>query len=175
MNSLEVLRSELTAALGGLDEDHLKLRPARNASSWSIQQIAGHLRLTYLATIEAIDARLAKRTPTKATPSPVQYLAQFTLIRVGYFPRGRKAPDRVTPSGNETAAAGRELIFDLETALSSMDSKISRAAEFFGERRRVISHMILGPLSTRQWQKFHLVHGRHHIRQILAIRREHGV
>jgi hypothetical protein len=33
--------------------------------------------------------------------------------------------------------------------------------------------MILGPLTIRQWRKFHLIHGRHHIKQIRAIRAAH--
>jgi hypothetical protein len=33
----------------------------------------------------------------------------------------------------------------------------------------------LGPLGAGQWRRFHLSHGRHHIRQILAIRRAHGI
>jgi hypothetical protein len=34
---------------------------------------------------------------------------------------------------------------------------------------------VLGPLSAQQWRRFHQVHGQHHLRQIHAIRAEHGV
>jgi hypothetical protein len=29
-----------------------------------------------------------------------------------------------------------------------------------------MDHPFLGPLTASQWRKFHLVHGRHHARQI---------
>jgi hypothetical protein len=31
---------------------------------------------------------------------------------------------------------------------------------------------VLGPLSMQQWRKFHLIHGRHHLKQIARIRAE---
>jgi len=171
---LEVLRDELARALHGLDEHQTQLRPANDSARWSVQQIVGHLRLTYVATIEAMDARIAKASPTKSKPSAIQYVVQFTLIRIGYFPRGRKAPARVTAAADEIAISGSELFQGIDTALSAMEERIERAAAIFGSHRRVISHMALGPLSINQWRKFHLIHGRHHIRQIMAIRREHG-
>jgi hypothetical protein len=30
--------------------------------------------------------------------------------------------------------------------------------------------VILGPLTGAQWRKFHLVHGRHHVKQVLHLR-----
>ncbi len=54
-----------------------------------------------------------------------------------------------------------------------MNARIAIAEQLFGSRRRSVRHMILGPLSLAQWRRFHLVHGRHHIRQIAAIRAEY--
>jgi hypothetical protein len=172
---LETLNTELTQALDGLDLSQTQLRPWNDISRWNIQQIAGHLRLTYTATVEAMDSRIAKASATRAKPSAMQYLAQFALIRIGYFPRGRKAPGRVTASLDECAATGSNLARELEIALSLMDARIDHAETIFGSHRRVINHMVLGPLSIDQWRKFHLIHGRHHIKQIMAIRREHEV
>jgi hypothetical protein len=155
--------------------DQTQLRPLNDPARWSIQQIAGHLRLTYMATVDAMDARIAKGSPTKARPSPMQYLAQFTLIRIGHFPSGRQAPERVTSASDEAAASGSSLDTELKTAVSLMDVRAHSAQAVFGRHRRAISHMVLGPLSIDQWRKFHLVHGRHHIRQIMALRREHGI
>jgi hypothetical protein len=33
--------------------------------------------------------------------------------------------------------------------------------------------MVLGPLSINQWSRFQLIHGEHHVKQILAIRDAH--
>jgi hypothetical protein len=54
-----------------------------------------------------------------------------------------------------------------------MDTRIRIAEQLFGTHRRSVRHMLLGPMSLAQWRRFHLVHGRHHIRQIAAIRTEH--
>jgi hypothetical protein len=122
----------------------------------------------------AMDARLEKRTPTKARPSGVQRMSQFVVIRVGYFPRGRKAPEMVTPQA-KAAVPGGVLIAEVDDAIASLDKKVADGEKLFGPEYRAISHMILGPLSIRQWRRFHLVHGRHHIRQISAIRNDHRI
>jgi hypothetical protein len=34
----------------------------------------------------------------------------------------------------------------------------------------LLDHPILGPLNATQWRKLHLVHGRHHLKQLLHLR-----
>jgi hypothetical protein len=36
----------------------------------------------------------------------------------------------------------------------------------------VLDHLILGPLTAAQWRKFHWIHGRHHVKQILRLREQ---
>ena len=172
---LEVLRDELELALGGLDSNQTQLRPAGTQDKWTIQQIVGHLLRTYAATEKAMEARLVKGLPTKARVTPMQWAAQCLVLRVGYFPIGRVAPEAVrAPVGEEAAPAGI-LITQIGLALSAMNKKLAAAEAMFGSRHRAVSHMVLGPLNVDQWSKFHLAHGRHHIKQILAIRKQHGV
>jgi hypothetical protein len=173
--NLEVLREELAKALSGLNDQQTQLRPGGDATRWSIQQITGHLRLTYMATETAMDARIAKASATKATPSLLQYAGQFTLITCGYFPRGRQAPDRVTAPTDEAPVSGSVLMAQVADSIAAMSRRIDVAETIFGEKLRGVSHMVLGPLSISQWRRFHLIHGRHHIKQIWAIRRENGL
>jgi hypothetical protein len=172
---LDLLRDELELVLGGLDEQQTQLRPLNCPDKWSIQQIVGHLVLTYEATVAAVDARIAKAAITKAKPSMVQRVGQFTLLRVGYFPRGRRAPDRVTAPANAAAVPSGILIAEVNAAIGELDRRVAVGEKIFGCKQRSISHMILGPLSIDQWRRFHLIHGRHHIRQIVTIRRQHGI
>jgi hypothetical protein len=51
-----------------------------------------------------------------------------------------------------------------------MDEIIRRAEQRYGRRTRLVDHPVLGPLTARQWRKFHWVHGRHHVAQILERR-----
>ena len=171
----ETLREELERSLGGLDDRQTQLRPGGDAARWNIQQIVGHLLLTYAATEQALDARIEKGTPTKAKPLLVQRIGQFALIRVGYFPRGRKAPAWVTASTDASPVPGGVLIAEVDAAIAKLDQKVDAAENIFGPRCQAVSHMVLGPLCARQWRRFHLIHGRHHIKQIMRIRGEYGV
>jgi hypothetical protein len=174
--NLELLKEELARALRGLSERSTQLRPRDStiAEKWNIQQIAGHLLLTYAATTAAVDARIARGAPTKGRPSPIQWIAQFAVIRLGQFPKGRTAPEPVQPKP-DAALSGDELAARIASAIGRMDDRLQVGDMAFGSSRRAISHMVLGPLSIRQWRRFHLIHGRHHLKQIIAIRAEHGV
>ena len=172
---LETLREELERAIGGLDDQQTQLRTGGDPSRWSIQQTIGHLLKTYAMTEEVIDARIEKGTGTKARPSIAQRVGQVVIIRGGLFPPGRTSPEMVCPSPDEAAAPSGVMIERVTVALKSLDLRIAAAEKIFGTQRKVISHLILGPLSLGQWTRFHLVHGRHHMKFIARVRREFGV
>ena len=170
---LEQLERELNPALEGLDAAETQLHPAARPDKWSIQQIVDHLILTYGLTQHALATRIAKGRPTEARATIAQRARQLVLITAGIFPKGRPAPPAVLPTSTEPLA-GHELIQAVHQNLTGVDSLSNQAEVIFGSRRAV-SHQILGPLSVHQWRRFHLVHARHHIKQILTIRRDHSV
>ena len=174
MNSdLLILQRELAHSLRGLDATQTQLRPPSRPANWSIQQIVEHLLLSYSGTEIAINARLAKRTPTRAKPSFMQHFGQYTLIRLGYFPTGRKAPPLVTPPPTAHPLAGEALILAVAEHLTRLNLLLAEAEDIFGATNRCASHMVLGPLSVNQWCRFQLIHGMHHVKQVLAIRQAH--
>lgn len=170
---LSQLQTEISLALRGLSSTETQWRPLNHSKKWSIQQIADHLLLTYQGTESGIQARLAKGTATLARPSMLQRFVQYTLTHLGYFPRGRQAPLSVVPPSQPNPMTGAELAGLTEGHLTSLDSLFERAEALFGEAR-CVSHPILGPLSIHQWRRFQLIHGQHHIKQVLATRAEHG-
>jgi hypothetical protein len=172
-NDLKLLQAELERSLAGLNDQQTQLRPQLDSRRWHIQQIVGHLLLTYALTVTAMDTQIAKATRTRAPLSLEQRLWQFAVLRLGWLPRRRKAPAITTPDPAPLPADGAALRAALGSAIAAMDDRIAAAAQLFGSHRRAVRHMILGPLSLAQWRRFHLVHGRHHIRQIAAIRSEH--
>jgi Protein of unknown function (DUF1569) len=177
MNStLHQLQREIAYSLNGLDAAQTQLQPPSRPDKWNIQQIMEHLLLSYSGTEMALNARLAKRTPTKAKPNIPQYLVQYTLIHLGYFPHGRKAPPLVTPIAPTThPLCGEDLTQAAADHLTQLDLLCTEAEELFGPTCRCASHMSLGPLRVDQWRKFQLIHGEHHLKQILAIRKAHQV
>ena len=175
MNALFLqLEQILTPALRSLDAQQTQLRPIAHPEKWTIQQITEHLLLTYNSTCHAVENRLAKGRPTEAHPNFKQRLAQLTLITCGFFPEGRPSPAIVTPPPTIEPLSGPQLLQQLNQSLLSMDTVFNQAQATFGDRP-AISHQILGPLSVQQWRRFHLVHARHHAKQIAAIRRAHSL
>jgi hypothetical protein len=168
---LRTLDAEVTAALRGLATRETQETPAGHPEKWSIQQIVEHLLSTYRGSTPAIKARVDKRSGTQAKPTLRQRIGQFFVIGLGHFPAGRKAPEAVSPSAPVTLRSGDDLASKVTAELVKLDGVAAEAERIFGNRRAV-SHMVLGPLSMQQWRRFHLIHGRHHIKQIMKIRKQ---
>jgi hypothetical protein len=169
---LRRLQNEVTEALSGLTECQTQVTPLAYPEKWSIQQIVEHLLQTYRGSIPAIQARIERGSGTRAKPTPRQRLGQLYIITLGRFPSGRTAPAAVSPSLPSTPRDGQDLIDRVSAELVQMDEVTARGEQVFGDRQAV-SHIILGPRSMKQWRRFHMVHGLHHMQQIRAIRRDH--
>ncbi|MCU1223291.1 MAG: hypothetical protein JWQ42_1384 [Edaphobacter sp.] len=167
--TLQQLQNEVADSLRGLDSAQTQTVPPGQPDKWSIQQIAQHLCLTYTSTEAAIHGRLIKGRPTRAKPTMLQWIAQYFVTVFGYFPHGREAPSAVVPPSGGERLSGEDLSRAAAECLARIDKLFDQAEALFGQRR-CITHEVLGPLSIHQWRRFHLVHGRHHIRQILGLR-----
>jgi hypothetical protein len=171
--TIQQLETKLSSALNGLDASQTQLRLTADSARWTIQQITEHLLMTYASTAAAFESRLAKGTPTLSRPTPSHRARQFVVITLGLMPGRRQAPPEVTPPPSNPPLSGEQLIATTREALTHMDH-IFQADHVFGSAR-CLTHFALGPLSVSQWRRFHLSHGCHHIRQIAAIRRTHGL
>jgi hypothetical protein len=176
MNStLHQLQREIADSLHSLDATQTQLHPPSRPAKWSIQQIIEHLLLTYASTETGINARLAKRSPTRARPTLTHRVFQFAVTRCGYFPTGREAPPMVTPQPTTHSLSGEDLAHATANQLAHLDQLFTEAETLFGPASQCASHAVLGPLNIDQWRKFQLIHGEHHLKQIAAIRKAHNV
>jgi hypothetical protein len=175
---LEKLQREITLSLEGMTASQTQFRPVKQGDKWTIQQIVQHLCLSYSSTEGGIRGRLEKGRPTLAAPTIQQRCIQLLITKLGYFPSGREAPSTVIPPevpvSTEDQMAGELLASETARRLAHMDKILDEAESLFGTRRAV-THPILGSLSIAQWRLFHRTHGLHHVKQIWAIRRDHGV
>jgi hypothetical protein len=159
---LEQTRAILDEAVSGMSDEQLA---ASRSGKWSPAQILEHLSLAFGATAAGMERTAAAENLNVRAPSMRDRVATLLVIRFGYIPTGRKAPDYTVPSG----VAPAEAIRKLHESLAAMDAAITRAEQRWGDRLIAVNPAI-GPLKPDQWRRFHLLHARHHARQIVAIK-----
>ena len=136
----------------------------RAGDRWSPVEIVEHLQKAYSGTAKGLDRCLEKGTPLATKATFKQSIQAFALINLGYFPPGRQAPKYIVPTG---ALGLPQVIEGVTRDLAWLDASATKASQAFG-RVKVLDHPILGPLTVEQWLRFHLVHTRHHEKQIRA-------
>lgn len=156
---LERLQQELESAMAGATTEDLMKSPA---GKWNSGQILEHLYLTYKGTNKGIAKCLESGAPLVTRATLKQRVQGFVVLDLGYLPDGLKAPERVIPRGMPCEEVSRAILPEIR----QMQSGLADCEHRFGARTKVLDHLILGPLTAAQWRKFHLVHGRHHARQI---------
>jgi len=171
---LKQLQIELAQALQGLTRTQTQSTPTTHPEKWSIQQIVQHLILSYESTQSFLQQHLITGVPTRIKLTLTHRFGQVLVLNLGYLPNGREAPAMVVPSAADAPLPGDEILIKATAALFEMDTLLEQNRLLFGSKR-FATHFVLGPLSANQWARFHLIHGRHHTRQIHAIRKQQRV
>lgn len=162
----EKLRKNLESAVKDMSSEQLSWHlPGK----WSASEVLEHLYLTYAGTIKGFERVIREDKPLATRASMVQRVLTFVVVGMRYMPTGRKTPAVAQPRGLPTEQVRKEM----PTALAAMDAIIAQCATRFGPDVKLLDHPILGPLTARQWRTLHLVHGRHHLNQLLRLR-EHA-
>jgi len=160
---LERLQQAIASATRGMTSDEL----TRHAEGkWCVAEILEHLYLTYTGTQKAFERCLKAGKPLAGIPTFKQRVAATAVTDFGYFPKGRKSPDPVLPRGMSV----ENVVAGIGPQIAAMDKLITQCEERYGSRIKILDHPVLGPLTARQWRKFHLAHGRHHVKQIVQRR-----
>jgi hypothetical protein len=167
--SLEQLCDGYTQALQGSSSQALEAHPSSDPARWNARQIVEHLILTYRSSSALFRERLAKSRPTQSRPKPYQRIQQFFVCRFGYFPTGRLAPPDVIPATSATEPLdGNDICSRFQAELEAMDELLIACERQFGDKK-FATHQVIGPISAQQWRKFHIAHGRHHLKQIRSL------
>jgi hypothetical protein len=132
---------------------------------WSAAEVLEHLSLAYRSTTKLMDRCLQQGHADRRKASVKQWVATLLVVRIGYFPSGRTAPEWTRPRGIDPATA----VDQVREALIAMDLKIGKTQAKFGGGVLAL-HPIIGPLTAQQWRKFHWEHTRHHMKQVCALR-----
>jgi hypothetical protein len=134
--------------------------------AWSVVEIVEHLARAYSGTAKGFERCLEKGAPLATPPTLTQSLQQFALINLGYFPEGRQAPKHIVPTGELDLGA---VVDAVRRDLARLDVAAAKAKQALGAGK-MLDHPIIGALSVDQWLKFHVVHSRHHAKQIASRR-----
>ena len=137
---------------------------ARPPGKWTIAEILEHLSRAYSHTTAGARKAIAAQKPLSRPVGFGARLRAVVVVECGYLPTGVESPKMVVPVGIDPATA----LTESTDALRDMDLALAEAGGRFGLHTSVMNHPIIGPLSIRQWRKFHWVHTRHHVRQIVA-------
>jgi hypothetical protein len=160
---LDRLQRALIDATAGMSEEEMSRHPE---GKWCAAEVLEHLYLTYTGTVKGFERVIEKGHPAMTPATLRQRVAKLTVLVFGYMPEGRKAPAMAVPKGLPPEKVRAEM----GAKIGEMDEIISRCESQVGAGKKVMEHMILGPLTAPQWRKFHLVHGLHHVKQIRALR-----
>jgi hypothetical protein len=156
---LESLRQAIVSATSDMSSEQLT---RKTDGKWSAAEVLEHLYLTYTGTQKAFERCLKAGKPLAGNPTFKQRVSIAAVTEFGYFPKGRKSPDQVVPKGMPP----ERVVAEIGPQIAAMDQAIAQCEERYGSRIKVLDHPVLGPLTARQWRKFHLIHGRHHVKQI---------
>ena len=160
---LKNLQEEIAAAVAGLSVEEWERHPP---GKWCAGEVLEHLYLTYTGTAKGFSRVIESGKLATTAASWKQRGGKWLVLGFGYLPGGREAPPSTRPKG----LAREKVLAEIADRVAEMDKLIGQCEGKFGSAKQLLDHPILGPLTGAQWRKFHLVHGRHHLKQIQALR-----
>ena len=158
-SNLAQLHSILAGAIRSITADQLTRHPE---GKWSPAEILEHLNLTYTGTIKGLERCLQSGATSASSDRSRMRWQRLVVIRAGYFPRGRQSPPRVQPRGTPADQVTAEILKNIVR----LEGVIQECETRFGRNKPLADHPVLGPLTATEWRKFHLVHGKHHAKQL---------
>jgi len=160
---LDALKQSLELAVEGMSEEQLSWHlPGK----WCAAEVLEHLYLTYTGTTRGLEKVIAAGAPLATTPSTRQRMLTFVVTGLRYIPSGLEAPKIVRPKG----LPPEQVRHEIGAKLAAMDAIIATCEARFGRHAKLLDHPILGALNAAEWRTLHLVHGRHHQKQLLRLR-----
>jgi hypothetical protein len=162
---LQRLQESIQSATQGMNGEDLLRHPE---GKWCAAEILEHLYLTYTGTTKAFERCLQAGQPQVSARVLRDRVRTIVVVGLGHMPKGRQSPKHALPRGMTPEQVTREI----GPRISAMDAAIAQCESRFGKQNRLLDHPILGPLTGRQWRKFHWVHGRHHLKQVQSLRQQ---
>jgi hypothetical protein len=161
------LQEAIASSIRGMSREDLLWRPE---GKWSTAEVLEHLYLTYTGTVKGCERSLTAEDPLITSQTSKQRFKTLVVVTLGYFPPGLQAPAQVHPKGTPV----EQLVSDIAQQITVMDELLTRCELRHGKHEKLFNHPVLGALTGTQWRKFHWIHGRHHMQQILELRKKYS-
>ena len=159
---LRRLQGEIESVSRGMTDQQWSWHPP---GKWSASEVLEHLYLTYTGTTKGFSRVMEAGEPTVTAPTWKQRVGKIVVLGFAHMPAGREAPKMARPRGLPT----EKVVGEIASRIAEMDDMIRQCESKFGSGE-LLDHPVMGPLSGRQWRKFHLVHGLHHIQQVRSLK-----
>jgi len=156
---LAELRSLVLGPLQGRNDSEWERGPA---GKWTPAQIVEHLALGLTSSAETFQKRRNHAPMSRRPRTPAEHVAKFLIFGLHWFPPGRKAPERATPAAQITRVAAETHFLTGLDVWDQVDRALlpARRVDLF------VKHPRMGDLTIEEWMHFHVIHARHHARQI---------
>jgi len=94
--------------------------------------------------------------------TPAEKIAKLFIFGFRWFPPGRKSPERTTPPAQIDRRTAEAHFLAAVEAWDQVDRALlpERQADLF------VKHPRMGDLTVEEWMRFHVIHARHHAKQI---------
>lgn len=159
MNPLGDLANLVLGPLRGRPDSEWQRGPA---GKWTPAQIVEHLALGLGLSAETFQARRNHAPMVRRPRTPAEKIAKLFIFGLRWFPPGRKAPERTTPAPRIDRASAEAHFLAAVEAWDQVDRALlpERRADLF------VKHPRMGDLTVEEWMRFHMIHARHHAKQI---------
>lgn len=129
---------------------------------WTPAQIVNHVAMALDFSSRSFESR-ASKPPMKRRPrKPYNLVAGLLIMRLGWFPPGRKAPAFTTPPEQPVQEDALRLFNEGFNRFLELERTLlpARRHDLFA------THPALGDLTLEEFMRFHVIHSEHHARQI---------
>lgn len=131
---------------------------------WCPAQIVEHLALALEWSSQGFAERRARDPMVRRPRTLAERVGYFLVMGLGWSPSGFKAPKGSTPPDRVERAA-------TEAKFRAGVARFEELARLLLPARRrdlFVKHPSLGDLTLEEWLEFHVIHSRHHAKQIRA-------
>jgi hypothetical protein len=158
----ECLAELRTLVLGPLQDRAAGEWERGPTGKWTPAQIVEHLALGLTLSADTFQTRRNHAPMSRRPRTPAEQVARFFIFGLRWFPPGRKAPERATPAVQISRASAEAHFLSGLEAWDQVDRALlpARRSDLF------VKHPRMGDLTIEEWMRFHLIHARHHARQI---------